>query len=293
MLQKIKKISVVRFLMPAIIILFFNFQVFAQLKISGKVIDGETGEPLIGATIIIVGTFTGIATNVEGQYSLSGISNGSVLKVSYIGYLDQEIAVKNQTTIDISLLPDRIQLDEVVAVGYGTMKKSDLSGAVSSVDAKEMTKMVVPNVAQALQGRASGVLVTANSGAPGSGYEIYIRGTGTINNTSPLYVVDGVIVESISHIPPENIKTMEALKDAGAAAIYGSRAANGVILITTKSGIEGPAVVNFNVSYSWQDYCKVPKMMDAKDYLLVEALNSRSGQRVNETDRRASCRERV
>ena len=283
MLQKIKKTSIVRLLIPAIIILFFNFQVFAQLKISGKVIDGETGEPLIGATIIIVGTFTGIATNVEGLYSLSGISTGSVLKVSYIGYLDQEIAVKNQTTIDISLLPDRIQLDEVVAVGYGTMKKSDLSGAVSSVDAKEMTKMVVPNVAQALQGRASGVLVTANSGAPGSGYEIYIRGTGTINNTSPLYIVDGVIVESISHIPPENIKTMEALKDAGAAAIYGSRAANGVILITTKSGIEGPTVVNFNVSYSWQGYCKVPKMMDEKDYLLVEALNSRSAQRVNET----------
>lgn len=252
-----------------------------QISVTGTITDGETNEPLPGVNIVVKGTFAGTVTNLDGEYTIELDNPDATLVISYIGYADHSEQISSRTVIDVALVPDRIGLDEVVVIGYGVIKKSDVTGAVSSVDTEEISKMVVSNAAQALQGRASGVLVTQNSGSPGDAFDIKIRGTGTINNSSPLYVVDGVIVENISHIPPDNIQSFEALKDAASSAIYGSRAANGVIIITTKTGSEGPAVINFSASFSLQDYWKKVEVMDPNEYMLFQQMGFREASQIN------------
>lgn len=216
-------------------------------QVSGTVTD-EYGNPVIGATVMIKGTTTGTITNNQGMYSLSNIPGDAVLIFSYVGMLAQEVPVDGKSTIDITMKVDAIGIEEVVAIGYGTMKKSDLTGSVSQVKAEELSRVSSANVGQALQGRVAGVTVMSDN-RPGFSPKIRIRGNTSINaDNSPLYVVDGfpLVDANISNISANDIESLEILKDASSTAIYGSRGANGVVLITTKHGIKGQK--NFSVN---------------------------------------------
>lgn len=204
------------------------------VSVSGQVLD-EGGRPMPGVNVVVKGTTTGTSTDTEGNYSITVENSNAVLIFSFIGYLTQEITVGNQTVINVSLSPDVETLSEVVVVGYGTQTRASVTGAISSVSSKEISEQPVINVGQALQGRVSGVTVT-NNGAPGEAPIVRIRGIGTINNANPLFVVDGFPTSDLNSFNPKDVQSVEVLKDASAAAIYGSRASNGVIIITTKSG---------------------------------------------------------
>lgn len=216
-------------------------------KIEGVVRDSE-GEPLIGVNVVVKGTTNGTATDIDGRYTLSIKEDGAVLIFSYVGYKTQTISV-TRNTIDVVLEEDIRLMDEVVVVGYGVMKKSDVTGAISSVKADAIARQPVTNVASALQGQVPGVVVTSNSGAPGGSVNVRIRGVGTVNNSDPLYVVDGMPVSDINYLSTSDIQSIEVLKDASATAIYGSRGANGVVLITTKKGNVGKTTVTLDAYY--------------------------------------------
>lgn len=216
------------------------------------VITDEKGEPLIGATVVVKGTTIGAITNVDGSYTLSGVPSGDVvLIVSFIGYTPQEVSATGGT-VNVTLKEDIVGLDEVIVVGYGSVKKSDLTGSVSQVKAEDLAAYPSLGMMQALQGRASGVQIQANNGEPGASFNVRIRGATSINSSSsPLYVVDG-FPGGVAP-PAEDIASIEVLKDASATAIYGSRGANGVILITTKRGSTGSAKIELNTSFSFQN----------------------------------------
>jgi TonB-dependent starch-binding outer membrane protein SusC len=205
----------------------------AEVSVSGQVLD-ENSNSMPGVNIVVKGTTIGTTTDVDGKFRLAVPDASAILVFSFIGYEPQEIAVGTQTEINITMVPDVSQLNEVLVVGYGTQKKSTVTGAIASVSAKELSTLPTVSLEQSLQGRAPGVIVT-NNGAPGVAPIVRIRGIGTVNNANPLYVVDGVQVGEGTNIDPKDVQSVEVLKDASAAAIYGSRAANGVILITTKS----------------------------------------------------------
>ena len=225
-------------------------EAYFDVEVSGKITD-ENGEPLPGANILEKGTTNGTTSDVDGNFTLSVMGESSVLVFSFIGYSTQEVPVGNRTSFNIQLEPDYRTLNEVVVVGYGTVRKSDLTGAVSSVKAEELTAYPAIDAVQALQGRAAGVNISANNGAPGSTMKIRIRGGTSINASSdPIFVVDGLVGGAVP--PPEDIESMEVLKDASATAIYGSRGANGVIMVTTKKGKPGKTQINFNTSFSSQ-----------------------------------------
>ena len=231
-----------------ILISIFAFSALAigqSLTVSGTVISGEDDYPIPGVSIIIKGTTTGTTTDIDGKFSLSA-SNGDVLVFSFIGMKTEEITVGAQTTINLTMQPETTDLDEVVVIGYGTMKKSDVTGAVASVKSEDLQKTPASGIDQALQGKVAGVTVNANSGQPGEAAVVRIRGIGTVNNSAPIYVVDGMIVDDISFLSPNDIASTEVLKDASSTAIYGSRGANGVILVTTKKGQKGDAKIHFS-----------------------------------------------
>jgi len=234
-----------------------------QKKVTGKVTDATSGEALPGVTIVIRGTTTGVASNPDGSYSIDVPSNSTVLQFTSVGYASQEETVGSRTVINVAMQSDVTMIEELVVVGYGFKKKRDLTGSISSISAASLENAPVKDVLSALQGRASGVVVTSNSGAPGDGITVRVRGYSSLNSgNDPLYVIDGVPVESTSltslngydqhglnplaDINPGDIESIEVLKDAASTAIYGSRAANGVVLITTKRGKEGKATVTLN-----------------------------------------------
>ena len=254
---------------------------FAQgsLTISGVVTEKKTGEPIIGASILLKGQSSGTITDFNGNYSIPNVPSGATLVFSYIGMKTQEVKVTASSKLDISLEEDNQLIDEVVVIGYGIQRKSDLTGSVGAVKSKDLTKVATPNVANALQGRVSGVYISAN-GAPGSSPEVRIRGIGTTNNSNPLYVVDGMFMDDISFLSTHDIESMEVLKDASATAMYGSRGANGVIIVTTKQGTEGKAVVNFTASEGFQFNNSSFEMANATEYatLLNEALVNTGGK---------------
>lgn len=224
---------------------------FAQqnaTNLSGKILDYQ-GQPIIGANIIVVGTTIGTITNANGLWNLSTPKNASELKFSYIGYNDQIVKIGTANVFNIVLEENSREIDEVVVIGYGTVKKSDLTGAVSSVKAAAISRQPVSNAAQSLQGLVPGVTVSANTGAPGGSVTVRIRGIGTVNDPNPLYVVDGMPVNDIAYLSSNEIESIEVLKDASATAIYGSRGANGVVLITSKHGQKGKDVIS--VSSYW------------------------------------------
>lgn len=218
-------------------ILFFICLIKAEAQFSVKgFVKDINNEPIIGANIVEKNTVNGTISDFDGSYQLEVSSAEAIIEFAYLGYVTQEIPVNNQSEINVNLSEDDVTLEQVVVVGYGVQKKRDVTGSISSLKAKDVEKIATPNIEQALQGKIAGVFVSPNSGAPGAGAVIRIRGTGTLNNANPLYVIDGMITYDASLINPQDVETIEVLKDASAAAIYGSRGANGVIIITTKNG---------------------------------------------------------
>lgn len=232
-------------------------------RITGIVRDASG--PIIGANIVEKGSHNGTITDVEGRFSLE-VSSDAVLEVSYIGYVSQDIKVINQKSLNITMKEDSQTLDELVVIGYGTVKKSDLTGSVSSVKSDDISKMATNSPVAALQGRAAGVSVSLGSGSPDATASIQIRGVGTPNDSSPLYVVDGFPMTDINYLNPEDIESIEILKDASACAIYGSRGANGVVVISTKKGNEGDLRVKFNAYYGIEHLASKPEMLNSTQY---------------------------
>ncbi len=238
-----------------------------QKIISGTVLD-NTGEPLPGASIIEKGTTKGTTTDFDGNFSLTITDQNAILVISFIGFLTQEVPVNEKTTLVITLQEDAAKLDEVIVVGYGSQKKVNLTGSVVSVKGSDINKRPITQGSQALQGAASGVYVNTNSGEPGNdNASITIRGVGTLNNSEPLVLIDG-IEGPLNSINPNDIETINVLKDAASASIYGTRAANGVILITTKRGVVGKTTVNYSTYYGISSPTVLPKTVtDTKLYL--------------------------
>lgn len=240
---------------------------FAQtIKLEGTVISATDSQPLPGVTVNVVGTSTSAITDVNGHYSIS-VAKAGQLQFSYIGCKTETRSFKSTQRIDITLQDDFNMLDEVVAVGYGTMKKSDLTGSVTVVKSDNLKKTPAASMDQALQGRAAGVTVNASSGQPGAAAEIRIRGIGTVNDSSPIFVVDGIICNDITFLSPSDIESTEILKDASATAIYGSRGANGVILVTTKKGDKGHATVSADMYVGVQNRWKKLDIMNKEDFI--------------------------
>ena len=243
---------------------------FAQgITVKGIVID-ETDIPLIGATVQVKGGQAGAATDLDGNFTLT-VNKNATLVVSYIGYLTQEVKVQGKNQLTIKLVPDSKTLDEVVVVGYGTMKKSDLTGSVSSVSAKDVEGFQTSSIAGALGGQIAGVQITSTDGTPGAGFNISIRGVGTLTgDASPLYIVDGFEVSDIDYLSNSDIESIQVLKDASSSAIYGARAANGVVLITTKSGKSGKPIVTYNGSATYRKISKTLDLLSPYEFVKLQ-----------------------
>jgi TonB-linked SusC/RagA family outer membrane protein len=257
--------------------------------VKGQVTDGNTGEPLPGVNIIIKGTTTGGVTDMEGKYSIELPGNETSLIFSFIGYLSDTIYVGSQTQINVIMVPDIQKLDEVVVIGYGTVKKSDLTGAVSVVSAEDIQTIKARDLTHAMQGMASGVQVLNSSGTPGSAPVIRIRGIGTINSADPLIVVDGVrmSVGDLEFINTNDIESVSVLKDASAAAIYGLGAANGVIMVTTKRATEGKISTSLNAYYGWQKPSHFMGVLSGPEW--VDITNKVAGKQILDRDTVASA----
>jgi TonB-linked SusC/RagA family outer membrane protein len=265
----------IRHLLIGIMLIFSTNIVLAQEKTISGIITGTDNEPIIGASVLEKGTSNGTVTDLNGSYSIS-VESTAVLVISYIGMESQEIAVNNKSVINIQLKESSIGLDEVVVVGYGTMMKKDLSSAITKVDGSVLHNQPLASAGGLLIGKSSGVQVTTNSGEPGSDITIRIRGANSFSGNSPLYVIDGVPSGDILGLNPNDIESIEVLKDASSSAIYGSRAANGVILITTKQGVKGRTDISFNTYFGLQRVYKRMEMMNAQqqwDYVLKGVEN--------------------
>ena len=246
---------------------FSPYKITVQDRVISGTIKDELGTALPGANVVIKGTAIGTTSNSDGKYSLSIPNSSGVLVFSYIGYAPQEVVLEGQTTIDVTLQPDPETLAEVVVVGYGSQKRSDLTGAISSIKAEELTQLPMQRVDQALQGRAPGVMVLNTSGQPGGRTTIRIRGMNSINGSNqPLIVIDGLQGGDIESLNPNDIESIEILKDASATAIYGSQGANGVLLITTKKGKKGLPSINYSYSLGFQKLRKKLDLMNAPDF---------------------------
>jgi TonB-linked SusC/RagA family outer membrane protein len=241
------------------------FSAFSQsIEVSGTASDAKDNSTLPGVTVLVKGTTNGTITDIDGNFSITA-NKGDVLVFSYIGYETAEKTISS-ARLNVALSLDAKLLDEVVAVGYGTMKKSDVTGAVSSIKADDLKKAPAANFSQALQGKAAGVTVNANSGQPGAKAEVRIRGIGTLNNSEPIYVVDGIIVGDISFLNANDIESTEILKDASAAAIYGSRGANGVIIVTTKQGKEQKGKISVDIYAGIQNRWRKLDLMKSQEF---------------------------
>lgn len=235
-------------------------------KITGRVLDGNDNNPLPGANVVVKGTQTGMVTDATGQFSLNVAPGRDVLTISAIGYTSQDVSIGSRTTLTITLVPDIKTLSEVVVTGYGAQAKRDITGAVATVDSKQLLSVPSTNVGQALQGRVAGVQV-GNENSPGGGVMVRIRGFGTINDNSPLYVVDGVPTKgNLNTLNLNDVESMQILKDASAASIYGSRAGNGVVIITTKKGKAGKPKFTYDMYYGSQRHGKLLDMLNTQEY---------------------------
>lgn len=239
--------------------------------VSGTVTSSEDGETIPGVNVVVDGTTKGTVTDIEGAYTLELEPGENTLIFSYVGFNTQTVTVDQQTTIDVVMQVDAQLLDEVVVIGYGIVRKSDLTGAVSSIRGEDLNKVPSVSPMQALQGKVTGLQVTSGSGAPGQAPIVRIRGTGTFNNANPIYVVDGVILDDINFLNSGDIESMEVLKDASATAIYGSRGANGVILVTTKRGTRGQEkpIINVTAEYSVQQLQKKIDLLSGREFAIV------------------------
>ena len=249
-------------------------------KVTGTVVDAMG--PVIGASVLEKGTSNGTVTDLSGNYSLS-VKPGATLVVSYVGFKTQEIRVGNNSRIDVTLEEDNTNLDEVVVIGYGVQKKKLITGATVQVKGDDIAKLNTTNALEAMQSSTPGVQITQSSSQPGKGYKVYIRGIGTTGNSAPLYVIDGVAGGNLDGINPADIESIDILKDAASAAIYGARAANGVILVTTRQGKVGKIELTYNGAFGWSNAYKRPQLLDAKQYMTIidEYTFNTSGQKMD------------
>ena len=249
--------------------LLFSISARANVTVKGRITDAGNGQPLPGVNVIIKGSSTGSSSDLEGRYEINAPDNATLV-FSFVGFETQEISVGNKTTIDVQLKTDSKVLSEVVVIGYGTVKKSDLTGAVATIKAEQLMDKPVPNVSQALQGKIAGVEVSVNSNAPGAAAKVRVRGLGSINSSlDPLYVVDGVIGVDANSINPNDIASLEVLKDASSTAIYGARGANGVIMISTKRGREGGTKVTYDGNVNVSDLNRHVKTLNSDEFVKV------------------------
>ncbi len=243
----------------------------AQMIVSGTITSSEDNLGVIGATVQVKDGTEGAITDIDGKYSLKVPDGNATLMISYIGMEAQEIPVSGRTQIDVLMQPSSSLLDEVIVVGYGTQKRSDISGAVSVVTAEEISSSPALRVEQALQGRTAGVQVAQNSGSPGAALSVRIRGTATLGNGDPLYIVDGIAVGGLDFLNPNDIESISVLKDGASTAIYGSRGANGVVLITTKGGTKGqPGEVTYTSYYGIQNPARKLNLLNAREYAIIQ-----------------------
>ena len=253
----------------------------ATKKITGTVVDSQG--PVIGASVVEKGkSGNGVITDFDGKFTLT-VSPGATIVISYVGYETQEVKVGNQSTFNITLKEDNAQLDEVVVVGYGVQKKKLVTGATVQVKGEEIAKLNTTNALEAMQSSTPGVQITQSSSQPGKGYKVYIRGIGTTGNSAPLYVIDGVAGGSLDDINPADIESIDILKDAASAAIYGARAANGVILVTTKQGKAGKIELSYNGAMGWSNAYKRPQLLNAQQFMTIidEYTFNTSGQKLD------------
>lgn len=263
------KVHLYKKIMTVLLICFTTGLFAQQHTVTGVVTDRLTGEGIPGATIIQKGTTNGTITDIDGIYNLNVSSPQDTLQFSYIGFKTIEMPIGGKTSIDVMMDADLTELDEVVVIGYGTQQKKVVTGAIATVDSKEITSIPVLRAEQAMQGRTAGVQVTQMSGQPGEAPTVRIRGAGTTGIADPLYVVDGMTVGGIDYLNPGDIESIDVLKDAASAAIYGARAANGVVLITTKSGKEGKMNLSFSSYYGIQNVSKTIDMLNAEQYMML------------------------
>ena len=250
-------------------------------KVTGTVSDAQG--PVIGATVAEKGnTSNAVITDIDGNFSIN-VKPGATLVISYIGYVTQEMAVGSQSVIDVTLAEDSESLEEVVVVGYGTMKKKLVTGATVQVKGDEIAKLNTTNALEAMQSSTPGVQITQSSSQPGKGFNVVIRGKGTNGDTAPLYVIDGVAGGNLDDINPADIESIDVLKDAASAAIYGARAANGVILVTTKQGKVGKIEISYNGAIGWSNVYKRPQLLNAQQYMTImdEYSFNTSGQKMD------------
>ena len=247
--------------------------VMAQVSISGRVVEKASGEPLPGANVIIKGTTTGTQTDIDGNFTIQA-QKGVVLLISYLGYVDQEILLGDAKNILVSMQEDVSKLDEIVVVGYGSQKKSVITGSISSIKAEDIESIPILRIDEALQGRTTGVTIASNSGQPGSGSTVRVRGITSLNDgtNDPLWVVDGVVIDNggIGYLNQSDIESIEVLKDAASQAIYGARAASGVILITTKKGSSGKMKITYNGVYGFSGPAKKLDLTNATEYATLQ-----------------------
>lgn len=253
-------------LMLYLIMLMTSIPALAQIEVTGTVTSADDGEPLIGATVRVTQNPTkGVVTDIDGKYVIK-MNAGQTLEFSYVGYTPVKKTVKESSIVDVAMTTNSV-LDELVVIGYGVMKKSDVTGAVASIDGENLQKTPSASLANALQGQAAGVTVNSLTGRPGASAEVRIRGVGTVNGASPIYVVDGIITDDISFLSPSDIESTEILKDASSTAIYGSRGANGVIIVTTKTGKKADrAHITFDMYAGWQSCWRKLDVMNAQDF---------------------------
>ena len=253
-----------------------------NLTVKGTITDGSNGDPIPFASVVVKGMTIWTTSDAEGRYVIETPAN-AVFTVSCLGYKDAEVEVNGRAAIDITLYQDLDVLDEAVVIGYGVQQKKLLTGSTIQVKGDELAKLSTTSTLGALQSQSPGVTITQNSGQPGRGYKVNIRGIGTIGDSEPLYVIDGVAGGDINVLNPNDIESIDILKDAASAAIYGARAANGVVLVTTKQGKEGRVIVSYDGFYGGQYIAKMPDMVDAKEYMQLYNL-ARKNSGIAEVD---------
>lgn len=254
-----------------LILLVLSTFAYGQSTVNGKVISAVDGLPLIGATILEEGTDNGTVTDIDGFYTIATTTSNATLVFSYTGFADQRILVAEQKEINVTMQENISTLQEVVVTGYGSQKRSNISGSVATIKANEFNEKPILRVEQALQGRAAGVQVAQVSGSPGSAQTVRIRGIGTINNSDPLYIVDGIAVDGLDFLNPKDIETINVLKDAASAAIYGARGANGVVLITTRGGKKNQlGTISYDGYYGIQRAGKLLDLLNAREYATIQ-----------------------
>jgi len=256
-----------KFLSMVLLMVLLTGMAFAQQKTVKGIVTDETGAPVPGATVMVKGTTTGTVTGVSGDFSINVPSTSKALVISFIGMTSQEIIVGNQTNISVKMISETIGIDEVVAIGYSTATRKNVASSFAKIGDKEIVGLSVTNVGQILQGKMAGVQVTSNGGDPGAGSRIVIRGMGSFSSVDPIYVVDGIQGGDISSIPPQDIENITVLKDASSTAIYGTAAANGVVLITTKKGKKGALQVQYDGSYGVASVSKRYDLLNATQYV--------------------------